>query len=775
MFPFFSLPEGFNAARLALLTRLPWWVLAFSAALLLVSLWWHWQSTQGAPRRVRWGLLGLRLGAVAALFVLICEPGIRLLAKSRIANRVVVALDRSASMGGEHQDRIRAGAKAALEVTERLAQSGDPYVVDELAFADDVQPIQSQTLQRWAGGDSAGAQDPNALAVDGQGTRLIAPLMQVASSEDGSPLSAVVLITDGADTTALPQNLDGSMRREIARLGVPIHTVLTDSARSFRDIALERVVTDDFAFVRNTVKVQVVVRHKGFAGQEIPLTLREDGKPIKVSRTVLDSAEGQVEVNFTFRPLRAGKRLYTVSAPVAAGEAIAENNRIDFTLKVIRDRIRVLQVAGRPSWDERFLRQLLKENPSVDLISFFILRTPADNAGARPAELSLIPFPTRELFTEELHSFDVVIFQDFDFMPYQMETYLRYVKDFVEDAGGGFMMIGGAHAFSDGDYANTPVGDILPVTLLPGRGHLNQESFTPLITAAGRSHPITDLGASLTQGNSLDRLLPLEGLNLVAGLAPESQALLSHPFLNDQSGKAHPVVAVREVGRGRSLAVLTDSSWMWSLPQASRGGRPDVHRRFFANALRWLIRDPELSRVKLQVARRSFEPGAEAALEVRSYDDKYRPLPDAEIDITLAPMDPGSTSTPLTEKGRTGADGAWRVGMVPPGAGAYRVTARATASGQVLGTASDVVIVRGARDEILHAEPRPDLLKAIAKQSGGRFVKADQIDDLDFADLGKERIHRQRSVPIWDRHWSIFLLLIFAGGEWYWRRRRGFA
>ena len=128
--------------------------------------------------------------------------------------------------------------------------------------------------------------------------------------------------------------------------------------------------------------------------------------------------------------------------PVDPEERIVQNNRLDFTLKVIRDRLRVLQVSGHPSWDERFLRQLLKENPSVDLISFFILRTPTDQSGAPSSELSLIPFPTRQLFTEELHTFDIVIFQDFDYLPYNMSHYLGNIRDFVKDAGGGFLMIG---------------------------------------------------------------------------------------------------------------------------------------------------------------------------------------------------------------------------------------------------------------------------------------------------------------------------------------------
>ena len=134
------------------------------------------------------------------------------------------------------------------------------------------------------------------------------------------------------------------------------------------------------------------------------------------------------------------------------GEAIAENNARAFLLKVIRDKIRVLQVTGRPSWDERFLRGLLKHDPNVDLVSFFILRTPTDVELVPSDELSLIPFPTEELFQEQLRSFDVVFLQNFNYGPYGIGAYLGEISDYVEE-GGGLAMIGGDLSFTSGGYA----------------------------------------------------------------------------------------------------------------------------------------------------------------------------------------------------------------------------------------------------------------------------------------------------------------------------------
>jgi hypothetical protein len=259
------------------------------------------------------------------------------------------------------------------------------------------------------------------------------------------------------------------------------------------------------------------------------------------------------------------------------------------------------------------------------------------------------------------------------------------------------------------------------------------------------------------------------------GLAPGAETLLAHPFLNAGKGP-QPIVATREVGKGRSLAVLTDSTWLWSLPHVGAGGRGDAHRRFYANALRWLIRDPELSRVRVNATRASVGPGEEVPLEVRSFDPGYRPMGGAKLSLRLTSLDanPGEDKEHLLE-GETGPDGIWRGEFLPPRAGAWRVTADAEAEGRRIGSGENAFVVRGAKNEALYSQPRPDVLRAIAAATGGKFVEVSEATELPFLDHGVERVHRQRTEPLW-HHWLPLLVVVLAACvEWYWRRRRGFA
>lgn len=783
---------AFNDWDLTSLTSLPTAVLATAALILVVAVALSWNSTRGAPSGTRLGLLVLRALIAVAIFVVLLEPGRRLMATSREPDRVVVAVDVSASMSvgeGERQ-RARIAARAARAILDDLA-GREPAVVPELWFFDD-------EMRAATADDLVGLAAGSRPAV-GRETRLALPVQRAddASASDdasarGLPLGGVIIISDGADTGGLSPTLTGELQERLATLGrvpgssvtAPLHTVVVGADASFKDVVLERVIADEFAFVRNQVNVEVVVRQRGFAGTTLPLTLAEDG--VVVARAELPLKDGaEQRATFTFSPQQAGKRLYTVQAPVLDGEAIAENNRLDFTMKLIRDRIRVLQVAGRPSWDERFVRRLLKENPSVDLISFFILRSPSDISGAGNNELSLIPFPTKELFTEQLHTFDVVIFQDFNYRPYNMGIYLQNVADYVR-GGGGFLMMGGDLSFSEGDYEGTPIAEVLPVRLLPGRGHLATDDFAPVLTDVGRRHPITDVAGTVAgaadAGTVFQALPALQGLNKSASLSDGAAALLTHPFENGPDGQPQPVIAVRDVGKGRSVAIMTDTTWHWSLPQVGRGtGRSDAHRKLLANTLRWLIRDPELSRVQLDLDAdpRGVEPGAAVIAEVRAQDPMYQPEVGANVAVQLVPLDDtarGALPAPPAAEGVvTGNDGSARVTLHPDRPGAWKVRTEVTKGSEVVGVDEDVFVVRQASLERVFAEARPEVLAALAAAGGGRSVAPDDVTGLPVADHGRVRVHRQKTEPVWNTGAALLIIVALAAIEWWWRRRRGFA
>jgi uncharacterized membrane protein len=699
-------------------------------------------------------LIGFRVLAALLVFALILEPGLELRAESRVRARVALLFDTSKSMkfpaspGGP--SRAQEQARWAKEHAADLAKLASRFQVDLYGFDKEIQPIDLQRLSAEPQGNS---------------TDLLSALTGAASAGSGGrPLSGIFIASDGADNAEMGSGVTPSAELELRKLGAPVFA-LPMGAAAAKDLAIDSIAVDDFAFVRNQVTVDVKLSARGFGATDVPVVLEREGQPVAQKSVRIEGDPAHAEVKLSFVPDHTGKFAFTVRAPVYEGEAIAQNNEKSFVLKVIRDRVRVLLVVGRPSWDVRFLRQLLKKDPNVDLISFFILRTLGDDSHSSPDELSLIPFPTQEIFQEQLKTFDLVIFQNFNYRPFRMSQYLAGIADYVND-GGAFAMIGGDQSFSAGDYVGTPIEDILPINLLPpGPTAVDETPAKLILTDAGLRHPVTELSSSAAQ--SWAKLPALPGLNTTGPLKGGAQMLL-------QSNQGRPVLVVGEAHRGRVLALLTDSSWFWSFVAAGAQQGPRAYETFWHAAIRWLVRDPALTPMNVTRERETFEPGGEPpALDVQVRGSDYQPVPGAQLTVVTSSDGANHPMASAT----AGADGNARVVLPPLPAGAYKTTITAKRpDGSIAGEAEDAFVVAPASRELVEAAPRPDLLQSIARVTGGRVVDfGDSLSGLPWRDPERVEVGQRTSKPLWDT-WKVLLALcLVAGCEWTLRRRWGYA
>lgn len=547
-------------------------VLTLLVLLGLMVLGLSWYDLRDMQPHRRWTLITLRVLVYLIAVALLLEPALELKNVTKVKNHIAILVDTSLSQSlkvadGQTKRIERATAYVRDELKSLLTTPNDDHIFDLYTFDSELTPTNYSEVARGL--------DPQ-----GDATHILEAIEEVTNRTGRRDLGGFVVISDGIDSGLLGgrvrrgELVDRETTAFLERLGVPIHTLATASSEGLKDLSVEAVKYDDFAFVRNSISIDVTLRVVGFEPRRIPVVLKREGQLLQTREVEVGPDKTAYQVTFEFVPQQIGKEIYTVSTPHYEHEALTENNRKDFVLKVIRDKIRALQVVGRPSWDERFLRQLLKQNPNVDLISFFILRT-GENAQVVPtSELSLIPFPTRELFEEELGSFDIVIFQNFNFRPYGMSQYLRRIAQYVRD-GGGFVMVGGELSFTSGGYAGTPLADILPVMLSPPGNRstlLNEQEYNLELTDAGMRHPITQLAFEPALNRELwAKLPPLEGTNAVLGAKPGATVLGHHPRLRS-NGSPLPVVTVGEAQKGRVMAVTTDTTWKWSFHNFGLGG-----------------------------------------------------------------------------------------------------------------------------------------------------------------------------------------------------------
>ena len=324
-----------------------------------------WRATQGANAWRRATMIGLRAGAAVTALVVFLEPAVELRQVAREPNRIAVLIDDSRSMGLREDP---AGPTRIERVRELLAASGETLASWE----------RDHKIDYYTFAETVSATTLRGLAVDlaqGKATLIRKALEYIRGHYEGRDLAGIVLITDGASTGGFDEDSgDGAVRDFLRSLDTRVHTVWA-ARPGLRDVAVAKVMADEFAFVRTVVRIDAVIRTTGLPARQVPVTLSTDGQPLRQKMVDLPAGDHDVTATFEVTPPRVGRYVYEIAVPVAAGEAVTTNNARSFVVRVIRDKIRVLQVAGQPSWDVRALRQMLKSNPNVDLITFFILRT----------------------------------------------------------------------------------------------------------------------------------------------------------------------------------------------------------------------------------------------------------------------------------------------------------------------------------------------------------------------------------------------------------------
>jgi len=387
-------------------------------------------------------------------------------------------------------------------------------------------------------------------------------------------------------------------------------------------------------------------------------------------------------------------------------------------------------------------------------------------------ELSLIPFPTRELFSEELPSFDAVIFANFDFAPYVPRHFLENIVQFVREAGGGFAMLGGDRSFTLGGYEGSPLQEILPVDFsgtAPGRAYLPSR-FRPRLTESGMHHPLLQWLPDPEANRALWNGLPeLEGMNWMLRPRADAVVLAENPQARNEYGP-QPVLALAEVGAGRTLAVATDSLWRWALPNAGVGGDDGVYRDFWTKALRWLVHDPEMELVRLSLPPGPLREGQRVRFRARVLDRSYSSAREAALTGAVVP----EGGDPLPIEWREIAPGEYATGeLALSGEGLWRVEVRAESGSAFLGRDAIEFPVEPASPEGLRLGTNLPYLEALAEGSGGRVFSAEDdglVDLLREQGMSQIEVVGRRVEEVWASGWLLGLSVLLFGLDWALRR-----
>lgn len=487
----------------------------------------------------------LRLVALAALAAALINPVLLDEDREPLKSVVAVVVDRSQSQGiGQRTEQADAALATLQEKLGRFKQF-------------DVRVVEA---------GNADATDERTQ------TRLFGALESALRDVPPSRIGGAVMITDG-QVHDVPQGT--------GNFHAPLHALVTgQEGEKDRRIRFERAPR--FGIVGKPLEMTYrIIDSTGETGTA-DVRVSINGEQVSAQQAPI----GQ-EIPLDITVPNAGRNIVELSIERVPGELTDTNNRAIALVDGIRENLRVLLVSGEPHAGERTWRNLLKSDASVDLVHFTILRPPEKQDGTPINELSLIAFPTRELFVEKINDFDLIIFDRYQHRDVLPILYYDYIAEYVEN-GGALLIAAGPEYAGEQSIAKTPL-----ISALPGlpTGEVVEQGFYPRLTELGQRHPVTrGLEGSSAEPPHWSRWFRLIGID-----RPEGETVMKGP--DDQ-----PLLILNRKGEGRVGMFLSDQGWLWA--RGFEGGGP--HVQLYRRIAHWLMKEPELEEERLTAAGRGM-------------------------------------------------------------------------------------------------------------------------------------------------------------------------
>ncbi|TWT46456.1 glutamine amidotransferase [Botrimarina hoheduenensis] len=719
------------------------------------------------PRRRGW-LTGLRLMLWLAVLAAWLRPTLLTVASEPIASAIGVLLDASRSMGVADA----AGGRTRWQVAKQSLAAAEPALV-QLAEREGLR------LYRFGEGVQPLSGDP--ARIEGEptetGSAIGAAIDEVIADTAAGQLTAVILLSDGAQRANSSSDTPPlAAARRLATLGTPLYAVPIGDRNTGLgvDLAIEDLAVSPNAFAGAPLSVRAVLRAAGLPNRRVAVQLLWENAQggadlVQTQPLVLRPGQATYPLALQHVPTTPGEWKLTLRVPGAEGETVTANNEQGAFVTVREGGVRVLyltgaaRIGGAPSIEQRFVRASLGASPDVSVERIvFNYRQPGRDLTER-FRLGVV---------------DLVVLDDLDSIALSQSSW-RALADAVTQ-GVGLLMIGGRHSFGPGGYRDTPLAEVLPLTL----GRAERQAFgqpvredmhvrgplriEPVADAEG-IHPLLRIAED--NAAAWKKLPPLDGANRL----DRTRLRLNARVLAVAAGAERtPLLVAGQPGVGRVLAMAGDSTWRWVL-----AGYGEEHRRFWRQAALWLVKKDEIDgeAVRVRLSARRVNPGErlDVTAEVRLPADQQEDPSRVRYSATVT-LPSGATQQLALTDGRVRSTAGFFATAEP---GDYRVRVSASMADKPLGEATARFLVPRRDLELDRPAAEPDRLERMAAATsdvGGKTIAPEELPDL-LAELARQKPEQRRQITSrytpWD-DWPFFLLVIgLMGADWGLRRRWG--
>ena len=664
------------------------------------------------------------------------------------------------------------------------------------------------------------------LEAEGALTDIGGAIREAAAAWKGQQTAGIVLFTDGAHNS-------GQFPLEtITALEVPIYPIGVGSVEPPKDIQIQRVDYTPIAYTNHESVIRVSVMQTGYTGKTTQLSLREvESKKLVDTVTLtfnpsqeigsVDSSTKQV-VELKLTPQSEGSFQYSVTLPTLDGELTAENNQKTFSMKVVKAKLNVFYLEGRPRWDYTFLKRTLERDPDVEATCAILSRKGGASLsvgsvldrldGYYPQAAPASETPRFPETLAELSKYDVLILGDLEAAHFT-ETQQRAIVDFVETQGKPIIFLPSRNMLGGNGLGTTEMASLLPIDIPRHGCRVEDAEFTVQPTQSGIFHPMLQLDDA--QVAQTGQTAGLDGTNLsVWRNMPALPRSFSGFRLRGgatalmENGRGVPILILQRTGLGKSLMIAAEGFWNWDFGVTTyRDTRyHTIYSRFWAQVIRWMATNTGDKTVYLTTDASTYAIGDTVKVAAYLYSETYQPQAGATVQIEVVPpdgvpfqvnsrqqsagsgqsqevvglSDPSLTDNPTnltsvqTDNPLTNMGNLYTAQFALLQKGQYRIRATGRSGNLKLGEDQIDIYAHPQLAELENPQLDEDLLKQLAEQTGGVYFTMAEAESVpeNIANV-QNPVFVDAERELWAHPLILITVVGLLGTEWFLRKRVG--
>ena len=776
---------------------LPGWAVVLGIGIVIgVTVFVYLRMTQPIHLRYRFLFIAMRVCAASILLCCLLAPVI--IEKKDITppTHLSILVDTSKSMNLVDASMSETSVSRLSQVNQLLFNGQKQFLqalrdrFEVHLYPFDTGLHQNVLLPKDLDAGALPAFEPNGALTD-----IGTAIREAAAAWKGQNTAGILLITDGG------HNSGRFPLADVATLNVPVYAIGVGSVKPPKDIQIQHIDYTPIAYTNHESIIRVTVVQTGYAGKTTRLSLREMTRKTLVDTATLTFNQPQnatpagattkqvIELKLT--PQVEGNFQYTVELPVLDGELTEANNQKTFAVKVVKAKLNVFYLEGRPRWEYTYLKRTLQRDPDIEATCAILLKNKSKRFPPAGSVLSRLDgyypqaTPTSETprFPEtqtQLAKYDVLILGDLG-EEHLTTTQQRAIVDFVEVQGKPVIFLPSRRMLGMNGLRNTELAQLLPIDIPRNGCRRRDTEFIVQPTPSGMFHPMLQLmdaqqnqASTLASNNAAAwRNMPalsrsFSGFRLRGGATPLME-----------TGNGDPILILQRAGLGKSLLIAAEGLWNWDFGvNTFKDTRyQDLYSRFWAQVLRWMATNTDDEKLHLTTDADSYAIGDTAKVTAYLYSEAYRATQtDATVQFEVVP--PQGAPFQLQIRGIT--ETATDTGNLYSAQfsllqnGTYRIRATARTANQTLGEDRIDIHVHPQLAELEAPQLNEALLKELASETSGTYFA---IADAEALPENVAKVQNSVFVDAERELWSHPLILItvvgLLGTEWFLRKRIG--